>query len=366
VSTASASGDAVWREPVRGGYPDPRAIALSGRERLERWRRGQAPPPPLFHHTGALPTNIGDGLADAQMPATGWLLSSAGLIGGGTLAILADIAFGCSIETRLPPATPYTTAEISLTLLRPARAGGMLTAHGQAIHVGRSVALSEAFLLDSDERLIAHGTSRCAVLPPIDPAPSPPVDAEPLELPSYDGPDPFRRPPPDGVLPQEIWDRHSGAEILELQIAGELPPPPLHHLTGVKPVAIGEGISDLRMPATEWFNSPLGLIQGGVTAMLADTAMLIALETKVGPGTAVASLDLKVNYLRPVPSDGRELIARGEVVHSGRRIAIARSTVTNAEGKPVAIATGSAMYLADRPAGLGEIELGNAEVGAAQ
>ena len=34
------------------------------------------------------------------MPATGWLLNSAGVIGGGTLAIVADIAFGLAVQTR--------------------------------------------------------------------------------------------------------------------------------------------------------------------------------------------------------------------------------------------------------------------------
>ncbi len=65
------------------------------------------------------------------MPASGWLAASNGLITGGTLAILADIAFGCSVETELPPGTPYTTAELSLSFLRPARPDGMLTAEGR-------------------------------------------------------------------------------------------------------------------------------------------------------------------------------------------------------------------------------------------
>jgi uncharacterized protein (TIGR00369 family) len=350
---------AVWQEPVRGGYGDPGLLALSGRERLESWRRGHFVPPPLYHLTGARPTNFGDGTADAEMPASGWLLNSAGLIGGGTLAILADIAFGCSIETKLPPATPYTTAEISLSFLRPARPDGMLTAHGQAIHVGRSVALSEAFVLDdAGESLIAHGTSRCAVLDPVEAPPPPPADAPPGELPSYETPDPFERPPPDGVLSQEVWEELGGGEILARQLAGDLPPPPIHHLTGIAPTSFGGGWAEVRMPSSEWLASPLRLLQGGTVAMLADTAIMIAVQSTVPAGTAAAGLDLKINYLRPAPPDGRELTARGEVVHAGRTIAIARCEVTNADGKEVALATGSSMYLHGRPARLGEIELG--------
>jgi uncharacterized protein (TIGR00369 family) len=355
---AASEQAAVWREEVRGSYPDRRLIALSGRQRLEAWRRGLTPRPPLFHLTGARPTGFGSGTAEAQMPASGWLGASNGLITGGTLAILADIAFGCSVETELPPATPYTTAELSLSFLRPARPGGMLTAGGQAIHVGRSVGLSEAFVIEQGtERLIAHGTSRLTIFGALDPLPVAPTGLEPVEPPRHDELDPYLRSPPDGTIAQEVWDELPGAEIVRRQIAGELPPPPLHHLTGMSPVEIGEGTATLVMPCTEWLASPTGRLQGGAIAMLADFAMLIAVQTTTPAGLAFAGLDLKVNFLRPVFPDASELTARAEVVHPGRTIAITRATVTSAEGRPVLLATGSSIYLPGRPATLGEEEL---------
>ena len=95
--------------------------------------------------------------------------------------------------------------------------------------------------------------------------------------------------------------------------------------------------------------------------MLADFAMLIAVETTVPAGLAFAGLDLKANFLRPVSPDESELTARAEVVHAGRTIAITRATVANAEGKPVLLATGSSIYLPGRPASLGEVELSGRE-----
>ena len=74
---------AVWRQEVRGSYPDPRKIALSGRQRLETWRQGLTPLPPLTHLTGARPTGFGSGTAEAEMPASGWLAAPNGLITGG-------------------------------------------------------------------------------------------------------------------------------------------------------------------------------------------------------------------------------------------------------------------------------------------
>lgn len=356
----SATATEVWREEPRGGYPDPSMLALAGRERLTLWNRGAAPAPPLSRLTGAIYTGVGDGTAEAEMPATGWLLNSAGVIGGGTLAILADIALGCSIETKLPPATPYTTAELSMSFLRPSHSGHTLSAGGQAIHAGRSVALSEAFVFEDDgERLIAHGTSRCAVLPPIDPPPEPPREPPAVEPdPDMDS-DPYRRPwPRDAILGQDVWDRFSGREVLERQLRGELPPPPIHHLTGVRPVRIDDGAATVVLPATKWLTSPTRTIQGGVLAMLADMAMTMAVQTTVPASTAAAGLDLKVNYLRPALPDGRDLTARGSIVHAGRKLVITRAEVENADGKPVALATGTSMYLPDSPAALAELELG--------
>jgi uncharacterized protein (TIGR00369 family) len=305
-----------------------------------------------------MPTGFGTGTAEARMPATGWLAASNGLITGGALAILADIAFGCAIETELPAATPYTTAELSLSFLRPARPNGMLTAGGQAIHVGRSVGLSEAFVIDEEtDRLIAHGSSRLTIFPPLDPAPEPPDAIEPFDSPSSDPPDPYRRPPPDGVIGQDVWSELSGAQILERQLKGELPPPPLHHLTGLTLTEFGEGWARFTMPCTEWLASPTGRLQGGAIAMLADFAMLAAVQTTTAPGLAFAGLDLKVNFLRPVEPADDVLEAYGEIVHSGRTLAITRATVTNSERKPVVLATGSSIHLPGRPASLGEVEL---------
>jgi len=355
AQTASAE---PWREQPRGGYPDPAVLGLTGRERLTTLLRGGAAPP-LSRLTGARLTELGSGTAGADMPASAWLLNSDGVIGGGTLAILADIAFGCAVETELGAATPYTTAELSLTFLRPVHPPGRLTAGGQAIHVGGSVALSEAFVIEEEgERLVAHGTSRCAILPRIDPAPEPPAELPAVEPDGDEASDPYRRPPPrDAVLPQSVWDELRGAEILERQLRGDLPAPPISRLTGIRPTEFADGSATFVLPSTEWLTSPMRTVQGGVVAMLADTAMQVAVQTTIPAGTAIAGLDLKVNYLRPAMPDGRDLTARASVIHAGRTLAITQAQVENAEGKSVALATGSSMYLPGRPASLGEVEL---------
>jgi uncharacterized protein (TIGR00369 family) len=91
-------------------------------------------------------------------------------------------------------------------------------------------------------------------------------------------------------------------------------------------------------------------------ALLADIALGAAIGTTLPAGTALAPVDLKVNYLRPLAADGREATARGTVLHSGRRIAVANAEVRNADDKAVALATGSAMILPGRPAALASVD----------
>lgn len=86
--------------------------------------------------------------------------------------------------------------------------------------------------------------------------------------------------------------------------------------------------------------------------MLADAALATAITTVTPAATAMASIDLKVNFLRPGIADGRELLARGTVTHAGRTIAVAHSEVVKADGKRVALATGSALLLPGRSASL--------------
>jgi uncharacterized protein (TIGR00369 family) len=116
------------------------------------------------------------------------------------------------------------------------------------------------------------------------------------------------------------------------------------------------------LPCSAWLSTALRTVQGGFIAMLAETTLASAAFSTIEPGTALAPLDLKVNFLRPVHPDGRELTARAEVIHRGRRLSISSCRVTNADGKPVALATGSSMYLPGRPANLTGIEqLGTAD-----
>jgi uncharacterized protein (TIGR00369 family) len=346
-----------WQAPVRGFFTDPgQFVALSGLDYLRSLVEGGSLPPPIGYFCGLRLTAVEPGSATFTLPVTDWLLPPQGVVSGATLALLVDAPLGCTVQTALPPGTPFTTAEISLSFLRTVvPRSGTLTAKGKLIHAGKTIAVSQVDVTDDMGRLLAVTSSRCAILPRVA-APwemveralkNPPRVAEP----QWPTPHPYQRPIVGKVLPQEIWARMSGLDVLRGLIRQELPAPPLNHFFGITPVEAQEGKTQWRMPASEWFCAPVkGRLYGGATAFLAGTAIDGAVQSTVAAGTAFAPVDLKVYFLRPVVPDGRDLVAQGTVTHRGRSVVIATSEVLDADGKKVAVASGSALLLPGRPA----------------
>jgi uncharacterized protein (TIGR00369 family) len=203
---------------------------------------------------------------------------------------------------------------------------------------------------DHAGRLVAHGTSRCMVLQELRHMP-PVEELQPLPPPETAG-DPWMRPTMGEVLPQALWDLHDGLEILDMIIAGKAPRSPISYLTGLRLTEAAPGTATFVLPAHGWLGSPSGNIEGGFIAMLADAALQSAIQTTAPAGCAMASLDLKVNFLRPASPDGRDLVGVGTVVHQGRSLVIANAEIVNADGKRVALATGSALLLPGHRASL--------------
>ena len=346
----------IWEEPVRGFYTEPGDfVALSGLD-LFRSMLESGLGPPIRYLFGLVPTSVEPGGVTFTMPVTDWLLFPQGVVSGATLGILVDAPLGCAIQTALPPATPFTTAEISFRFLRTVvPQSGTLTAKGRLIHVGKTTGVSLVEVTDQAGRMIAVTSTRCAILPRIQVPPevigealkNPPRRSEP----DWPSSHPYERPPVGQVLSQDIWDGTDGLGVLRSLIAGDLPAPPIAHLCGIAPVEAETGRTTWKMPASEWLCAPVqGRLYGGAIAMLAGTAIDGTAQTTLPAGTALAPVDVKVYFLRPVSPDGRDLIATGTVIHRGRSITIGTSEVFDGDGKKVAVATGSAVILPGRPA----------------
>jgi uncharacterized protein (TIGR00369 family) len=330
-----------WREPIRGGHPDPQQLSLPGLEQLRALMSGESPEAPLSRLTGMRLEAVDPGRARFRMPLTGWLAGADGLIAPGPLSIPADAAMACAIMSELPPGTPFTTSEMTLRVLRPVRPGGAVTAVGRVISAGPPAALAEVELHDDAGALVAHGSSLCMTLPAItSPAGSP-------GSPGHQGateastPDPWQRPAPDpGIAPAG----ESGLDQLHARLAGKRVPAPVERFFALAPVSASRGEVVYSLPASPWFCAPPpGRLQGGVIITLLETAMFGAARTTLPAGHPLHPVECKINLLRPLASDGATACARGELVHAGRRVAVVRGELSDAGGRAIAVATGSAL-----------------------
>lgn len=87
-----------------------------------------------------------------------------GSVHGGWYATLLDSALGCAVHTLMPVGRAYTTAELSVNIVRAAsHKTGPLRAIGTVIHCGRQLATAEARIVGPDGKLYAHATTTCLV-----------------------------------------------------------------------------------------------------------------------------------------------------------------------------------------------------------
>jgi uncharacterized protein (TIGR00369 family) len=131
-------------------------------------------------------------------------------------------------------------------------------------------------------------------------------------------------------------------------LAGELPVAPFPHLIGMALVAVEPGRARVEITLDERHANPMGTMHGGVPCTLADSAMGMAYAATLGEGESFTTLELKINFVRPVWSG--KLVAEGLVVQRGRTIGLAECSVTDEQGRLIARASSTCMTLRDAQA----------------
>ena len=112
---------------------------------------------------------------------------------------------------------------------------------------------------------------------------------------------------------------------------------------GMKLLRLDEGRVVMSLKAEEKFHNPMGTLHGGVMTDLADACMGVATMSTLADDESFTTLELKMNFLRPVVEG--ELAAEASVVHRGRTIVMTEVVVRNQEGKAVARGTATQMVL---------------------
>ncbi len=125
----------------------------------------------------------------------------------------------------------------------------------------------------------------------------------------------------------------SGIEYLRALQAGELPPPPIAVLMGMWITEVSEGRVVFAAEPAEYHYNPLGTVHGGFMATLLDSALGCVVQSMLPAGTGYTTVELKVNYLRPITTKTGMVYCEGKIIYVGGRIATAEGRLTDAEGK---------------------------------
>ena len=148
------------------GLASPAQVAgKSGLEVMHALLAGELPYAEIAHTLDFTLIEVAPGRAVFQGTPLQRHLNPLGSVHGGWFATLLDSALGCAVHTLMPPGRGYTTAELSVNMVRAIHPGRVqrVRAIGTVIHCGRQLATAEAQLVGADGTLYAHATTTCLV-----------------------------------------------------------------------------------------------------------------------------------------------------------------------------------------------------------
>ena len=333
----------ITDEPARGAIADLRALQQPGLQTFKRYIRGELPVPPIWRLTGMRPTEAGLGKANFSMPITPWLADGTGIYWGGIYALFADSPLASAIWTTLPAGKVLTTSELNISFLRAITSQTeTIIGHANTVHSGSQVGLSTVLITDQQGRSLAFGSSRCLIadfpvnqeesFPEPDLGPTAPVDPY------------LRDVPASNFCNLEDFGDWTPIELQRATIR-ENRSHPVWQFTGYKPIRVEDGFFQATLPSSPWFSNGSFSINGGLLAWAAEFTMGAAEYSTVAPGDLIATLDMHIRFTRPANIGSDPLALTAKVHHRGRQLRVSSCEIESAEGKRVAMATGSALVI---------------------
>jgi len=126
------------------------------------------------------------------------------------------------------------------------------------------------------------------------------------------------------------------SEAQKQKAAAFLQANPVAQMVGMKLVDIAPGEAVISFEMRDQLRQPHGILHGGITATLIDTAMAFAVVTELTEGEKASTIDLTMHYLRP-HTEGT-VTCTAKVVRAGKRIFTLSAEAVNGKGKLIATA----------------------------
>jgi uncharacterized protein (TIGR00369 family) len=123
-------------------------------------------------------------------------------------------------------------------------------------------------------------------------------------------------------------------------------PAPIGKLLGLTVTSRGAGRATVEFEASGRYANPMGTLHGGVLCDLADAAMGVAYLSTIAEGESATTIELKINFLRPVWN--AKLRAEARVVRAGKVVGLIECDILDERHRLVARASSTCMTLRGR------------------
>ncbi|MFF9061803.1 PaaI family thioesterase [Streptomyces sp. NPDC014882] len=140
----------------------------------------------------------------------------------------------------------------------------------------------------------------------------------------------------------------SGLDYLRGLITGEVVAPPVAQVLGISVTKVDPGAVQFTMPVKNFFTNHLGFLAGGILSTVIDSALGCAILSAIPDDKDIVTLDLSVDFLRPVSEASGLITVDAEVVHLGRSRGLAACRAVDSAGKLCAVGKSSCM-VRDKP-----------------
>ena len=153
----------TWEDPAAGAQA---GASMPGLAYMQAIVDGSIAAPPIARTLGFQVIEVERGRAVFALEPAEWMYNPIGSVHGGIAATLLDSCMGCAVHTTLEAGVGYTTTDLQVRYLRGMSADtGRVLAEGRVAHAGRRTATAEGRLfVESDEKLLAHGSTGCVIL----------------------------------------------------------------------------------------------------------------------------------------------------------------------------------------------------------
>ena len=161
--TAGLEGASPLDTPLEGRLADPEFLgSVPGRELMIEVMKNS----PFATLLGVELEEIDDGHVSVWMRSSPWLANPGGVVFGGFIALLADLAVSGAVISLLPPRTSYGHLDLKVSYVRPVTAGdGDLVAHASVAHRGRTIVITNWKVLNAAGKPVAIGNESTLLAP---------------------------------------------------------------------------------------------------------------------------------------------------------------------------------------------------------